>query len=485
MNWLQRSALWWRTLWLHLSRQVPDNSMLGSKALNLSDAEIHALPLDHLPQIPPHVLSTWKSGQLDALSLSQFRALSGEQIGGLLSNHELHAEHLHQLVRAIATAEDHAKFADIVHYLGVDREGEPKLYAILDAIEHDLTIEQAKDALLMFCRKATDEQFSVLLTMLPFAYIRVVSWQELDHPNPAECERLELRVEERQIRNSAELMRLTQDVRALEQAFYGFTQGTPIEIEPSSRPWRWISDNKLKEFNELMDQGLGHGQRVARASGLMAEMSLEITQKQAHLQMQNCRVSAVLDLWNYEYLTTCFNQLQILSKILRPQFVVVEQIAQILEQRGAQPLSDEERAALLSTAHQGVQLVEVMEREVQKAKKLLIQLSADSSFLEQSLPIFLDNIRHETGVGRFSAEFFRRVQSLKDTDQDAFHILHGEEFEELIAEHPDLSDAMKLLEGIIDLKVRVQTLHEALTDELSKLDTGPVGARIISLIETL
>lgn len=465
-----------KTLWLRLRGAAPRSDELTEQAAQLSDAKIHGLSPEQLATLDPKHLQTWSVDQLGAVTPEQLRHLKGPQLAAYLQNPALSEKLLARLTTSFAQEPD--CFAELLNQLGEDEDAEAKLLVICSTIENDLPLDRARDVLLQFARHASDAQFSMLLDNLPFSFVRSLSWLELDNPDPREHNDLAMRVEQRQIRNSAELMRMTQDLRALEQAFYSMIHGESVELDESRRPWRWISQARLQELQELLDEGLTVGQNIAIASDLMVEMRMEIIHHQAHLQMQNCRVPAILELWNREQMDYAASQAQILQRIILPQFSVVKQIAGILDRRGKANMNDEQRAALMGTAQQGLQLVEVMERELGKAEQCLTQLRIDRNFLQRALPVFLENIRYENRLGRFSLEFFLRVELLQGKNQEAFAILHGEDYEELLVEHEALTAGMKSLEALLRLNSRVEEIYHGLRSSIDELDLQPVADQI-------
>ncbi len=465
-------------LWLGAKRLLSTQAFrskhvegLGKREVaTLTDVEIGAIPIHEISMLDTGGMRRWKGAQLEAMASGQLQALSADQLAIFVANSHLTADQLERLIKALSSEAHVGKISVVLQALHGDSLEDRKIVVLADCLLNECTRFEAQEVLVVFSRAATDSQFEVLVEAMPFWFIQELADHEMNNPNLAEFERLDLRVEERQLSNSYRLMQLIRNADAIELQHQRLVNGELTDLDPKKAPWRSCAPALVDALRVRLLQGIQTEEELRESDRILCLIKLDMNQKQIHLQTENCRVEGMLELWNASYLDDGEAQAVLLAKVIRPQAQLLQEISGLLLFKQNDPeISDEEKVVLVQTLEQGCRLAEAMQPEIRQAKRLAIQLKADHEFLEESTSFFLDLIRHETRLGRFSMEFFRRMMRVEDNEK-VYHILHGDGFEELIVSNPQLNDGLALTKETNKLIARVQELQEELqrlTEELS------------------
>ena len=96
----------------------------------------------------------------------------------------------------------------------------------------------------------------------------------------------------------------------------------------------------------------------------------------------------------------------------------------------------------------------------------------------------MDNVRHESRLGRFSMEFFRRLVSMNGSDS-ANQILRGEDFEQLMVDNPQLFRGITQIEQVWDLIVRVHFLYKRMQGMVQDLNIEQLSRKMIACRDQL
>ncbi len=473
-NLRNRSNLFIRgLLTAQIFRPLHAEGLNAKKVGELSDVAIRSLPAYEMSALAAKGIRRWQRDQLEAVAASQMEAMAGEQLAAFVNNPNLTADQFERLIKALALPVHVGKISVILEALQEDPLEDRKIVVLADALLNELSRYAAQEVLVVFSRAATNRQFETLVEAMPFWFIQELSDHELQNPNAEEFERLDLRVEERQLSNSYRLMQLVRNFEAIELQHQRLVNGELVDIDPKAAPWRSCAPHLIDALRTRLLRGMRSESELREGDRILRMIKLDLTQKQVHLQTENCRVSGMLELWNSGYLDQCTIQSELLDKIVRPQSQLLRDMAGLLIDKGKEPdLQEEEAVALGQTLEQGCELADTIAPEIRKAKKLLAQLKSDRSFLIDSQEYFLDLIRHESRLGRFSAEFFRRLLLIEENEK-VYHILHAEGFEELIVTNSQLAEGVALMKQTQQLRERVEELYltlHGLTRELTVED---------------
>jgi hypothetical protein len=472
--------LWLKSLFLSTNTNFKGYSRLTPREVQaLPDLKIVTISIDEIPLLDHNGIALWTERQIDALSIHQIHALTAKQIDKLVKNPNITANQISKITAAFNSEAELSKVAMICLSLQGDPYESEKIEVIGESIIADFPKSLAKQLLITIARSASDFQFKRLLHAIPFNYIKEITEEEINAQDLAEFQHLDLRVEERQLNNSYRAMRMIQDIDALELRQTWFQEGKSFSINSEKAPWSKITHAKVEKLRLLISQWDAEKSddlKVA-VNRLFNSMHSELVQKQIHYQTENCKVSDMIDIWNGEYLDTLSWQCKVLEKIIRPQAQVLDEISNLLVNKGAHKLSEEERRVLRETIVKGIQLATEMSPEVEKGEKYLRQLEMDREFLVDSFDVLLDNIRHETRIGPFTAEFFKRLIEVGN-HEEAYHIVHGDRFEQMLADFPEFNNGIKLLYSVLALKNRINILHKRLEEEMEQIPVYDVKGKL-------
>lgn len=479
-DWNTHFWLWVMSFFSNSKSSFKGFSRLSAREVQaLSDVTIAGVTLDEIPLLDHNGIAGWTDRQINALSFSQIQAMTAKQLEKLVQNPNLTDDLLAKMILAFNSE----LYFNKVPLLFLSLEGDPheaaKIETICESILADYPTPLIKQVLITLARNVSDYQFKRILTSIPFNYIKQMTEEEINVKDADEFQHLDLRVEERQLNNSYKSMKMIQDINALELRQTWFNEGKPFTVNTEKNPWAKVSHSKVEKLNGLMKEwGEGQTEELkGEINGVFDSMLAEMAQKQVHYQTENCKVSDMVEIWNDDYLNTLSWQCKVLEKIIRPQAQVLDEISNLLVNKGARKITDEERRVLRETIEKGIQLATEISPEVEKADRYMKQLEMDKEFLVDSFDVLLDNIRHESRIGPFTAEFFKRLIEVGN-HAEAYHIVHGDRFEQLLANYPEFNQGVKLLYSVIALKNRINVLQARLQEEMDQIPVYDVKGKL-------
>lgn len=451
--------------------------MRGSKVAVLSEVNIHSAHPSDISQLNHQGLYWWDSEQIDALTWIQIRSLSEPQLEALVCNPNTTGDQIAELIQALAHPAHTPKIAVLMRGLQSDPLEMAKIAVIADVVLHEMSPVDAKRVLIVLCRGASDRQLRAILHSMPFHLLKKFAEEELNTMDWNELNRLDLRVEDRQMQNSAELLSLAKGVECIDAAFADVVADTKFTIDPKTCPWNRVDHRKVSELSALLENDIDDERALERVNELLTEMQAELTQRQAHLHMLNNRFSLLPEIWEEHYLEHYRSHVEMLSRVVAPQYSVLDQMAKMLIRKSGEKLTEEERGALLETFDKGSMLADLIAPHVRRTRTYLHQLARELEFLEKHRDIFFDTIRHETRVGRFCVEVFWRMIHL-GYDSESYPLLHGELFEDLVVKHSNFDQASRMLQQLHNYGNELEELSDRLQQYIDKLRVEELGERL-------
>lgn len=463
-----------RNIW----KSETPTKMRGSRVAVLSDVNIHNSDPQEISQLNHQGMYWWDTAQIDALSSEHIRALSEAQIEALICNPNTTGDQIASFVKALTHHSYAPKLAILLRGLTNDPLEMSKLSVIADVVLHEVSRQETKRALIVICRSATNRQFRALLHCIPFHVLKAITEQELDNPHQEELNQLDLRVEEAQTQNSAELLTLAKGIEKVESAFTDALIDNKLTVDAKSTPWNLVNPRKLSELVALLELGEETERSSEHINRVLNSILDELVQRQEHLHLLNHRFSQLPELWEEQNLKVYTDHLALLRSVVTPQYTVLEQMSKMIIRKSGEKLTKDEHKVLLETFEKGCMLADLISPHVSRASYYLSSLRVEEAFIQTNRDTFFDNIRHETRVGRFCIEFFWRMIELGYEDKEAYPLLHGELFEDLIVKHPGFDQASRMLQSLYHYQEELERLNFALEQHLEKLGVEELGDKL-------
>ena len=453
--------------------------MRGSRVAVLSDVDIHSTAPEDISHLNHQGLYWWDAEQIDALTHEQYRALNRAQLEALVGNPNITGDLLQELVASLAPTEHVSKLGILLRGLNNDPLEMSKVNVIADAVISELSVEEAKRALVVLCRNSSNRQFRTFLKAIPFHFIKRIAEHELDNPDQMALNRLDLRVEELQLHNGAELLELERGTDVIDSAFEDLLAGQKPEIRHKETPWNRVDQRLVGELESLLSNGLDDDATLNRLNELLTQVARDIRTRIAHLHALNARMSTLVEYWNGDGLAIYANHAEMMLRVVLPQFSILDQMSKMLIRKSGEKLSEEERKTLLATFDKGCMLAELVEPHIRRGEQYLEQLISEQQFLEGNMDAFLDQLRHETRIGRFTLEVFWRMVQMGDRSE-AFALLHGDLMEELVVLHPEFDRSFRILQGMQRYRSRVNDLVTQLKGCVERLPVRELSENLNS-----
>lgn len=452
---------------------------------SLSSSEIFRLTEEEIEVLDARGIGRWHAEQLEALRWEQLRALNAEQLRAVVHNPYLTDAQLDEVMGAFNHPQQVSKLGILLYALRGDPREKEKLYEMVDWMFREASDRDLMNFLVIASRNATNPQFAWILEKIPFETVKKLAEDELSNPSEEEFRRLDQRLEDRQFANSRRLTELELDIELLNAKRKAFCEGDFSPIDAGVSPWKRISRKRVGQLQSLMaKEGESEERKQRRGAALFDSMQQELDRKRMHLQCENGKVSWMIEQWDYFHFEDLQDQLRFLQGIVLPQATLLEEMGEVLMKQDLQEFSSEEKEALMRTLESWGDLTEKLEAEMLDAYRSLHQLQLDQVFIEDSIELILDKIRHESRIGRFSLEFFRRLM-LFEKDVEVYHFLHSDAFEELLVKYPRFERGMKQLQAVLGLRHRIDELQKLLSCQVEQGAIRELRERVSELLSQL